>query len=837
MRSSHPLPVPRKSRSDHPPMETTLNIGREYIEGLPVAAIAGSVNESLRKTPRLVVTAPPGSGKSTLLPLTIAQDIPVGRIIMLEPRRAAARQIAMRMAQMTGGKVGGAVGYRMRFESQVSAATRIEVVTEGILERMLVDDPTLEGVSAVIFDEFHERSLTADLTLALTLEAQNLIRPDLRIVLMSATMDAAILCDALDAPLVEADGKMYDVEIIHADDADIFDCVPAVVSAVRRAWREQEGNILAFLPGVGEITRCKTVLDEALPDAVVLPLHGQLPAAEQYRAIEYNPQGTRKIVLATPVAETSLTIEGIRAVVDSGFYRAVRYDKSTGLSRLDTERVSLDMARQRAGRAGRLSEGVCYRLWSKATEHRMQENRTPEILSADLSGMILDIAAWGGGNAAELPWITPPPPGHVAEGQRLLSLLGAIEDNGSITAHGRRMASLPCHPRIANMLVRAGDSRLRALGADIAALLEEKDLVNDENDADINTRLALLRDRRGRREPGAWRRIINIAAQYRRMVRCDEDNSAVNPDDTGMLLASAYPERIAMRLSDGVYRLPGGENVRLNETDNLSACDFLAVAATGRRIFLASPVSRKTLADMASVHENISWNSREGRAVARRELRIGVLVIDSKPIAGPGPDVMADVIARAAVREGRTMFDFNDDVTRLQQRLAMVAEWHPELDIPDVSAEALMATAPEWLPLYIGKATTVQELRKIELCDVIRGIVGYENMAAVDRIAPSRFCLPCGREVRIDYRPGSPVPVVSARLQDCFGLLDTPRVDDGRRPVLMELLSPGFKPVQLTQDLRGFWSGTYFEVRKELRRRYPKHRWPDNPLEMGNGGF
>ena len=811
-------------------MGTPLRIRSEFTERLPVAAIAGQVNASLRRNPRLVVTAPPGSGKSTLLPLTISRDIPQGKIIMLEPRRAAARQIAMRMADMIGERPGETVGYRMRFESEVSASTRIEVVTEGILERMLVDDPTLDGISAVIFDEFHERSLTADLNLALTLEAQNLVRPDLKIVIMSATMDADALCAALKAPLVEAEGKMFDVSTVNCDDTDVFGCAADVAAAVRRAYREQDGNILAFLPGHGEILRCQSLLEDALPDAVILPLHGMLSPSEQYRAIEYNPRGRRKIVLATPIAETSLTIEGITAVVDSGLYRAVRFDSSTGLSRLETERISMDMARQRAGRAGRLSEGVCYRLWTKATEHRMRASRAPEILDADLSGMILDIAAWGGNNPAELPWITPPQAGHIAEGQRLLKLLGALDEKGSITPHGRRMASLPCHPRIANMLVCATDDRLRALAADIAAVLEDKDPVGDENDADINTRLALLRERRGRKDTGGWRRIANISAQYRRMVRCEEDNSTVNCDDTGMLLASAYPERIAMRLNDCVYRLPGGENVRLNEADNLSACDFLAVASTGRRIFLASPVGRKTLESIAVPHENISWNSREGRAVARRELRIGVLVIDSRPLANPGPDVMAEVIARAAVKDGRTMFDFNDDVTRLQQRIAMVAEWHPEFDLPDVSSDALMAAAHEWLPLYIGKATTVQELRKISLCDVIRGLVGYENMMNVDRIAPSRFRLPCGREVRIDYRPGSPVPVMSARLQDCFGLLDTPCVDDGRRPVLMELLSPGFKPVQLTQDLRGFWSGTYFEVRKELRRRYPTHRWPDDPV-------
>lgn len=813
-------------------MAESFSIKPEFTDSLPVASIAGEVNDSLCANPRIVVTAPPGSGKSTLLPLTIAQGLPSGRVIMLEPRRAAARQIAMRMAQMIGERVGGTVGYRMRFESEISDATRIEVVTEGVLERMIVDDPTLESIGAVIFDEFHERSMTADLTLALTLEAQNIIRPDLKIVIMSATMDAEALCKSLDAPLVEADGRMFDVAVLNSDDTDVFSCADDVASAVRRAYREQPGNILAFLPGQGEIMRCLAKLEEAIPDAVILPLHGMLAPVEQYRAIEYNPSGKRKIVLATPIAETSLTIEGIRTVVDSGLYRAVKYNPSTGLSRLETQRISMDMARQRTGRAGRLSEGVCYRLWTKATELRMQENRNPEILDADLSGMILDIAAWGGSDPASLPWITPPPAGHIAEAQRLLKMLGALDDNGVITPHGRRMAALPCHPRIANMLVRVSDGSLRALAADIAAILEDKDPINDENDADINTRIALLRERRQRKESGNWRRIISIAAQYRRMVRCAEDNSTVDSEDTGMLIASAYPERIAMRLKDGVFRMPGGENVLLNDSDNLSVHDFLAVASTGHRIFLASPIGRKALETLAVPYENISWSSRDGRVVARRELRIGVLVVGAKPLENAGQDAIVQVISRAAVKDGRTMFDFNDDVTALQERVAMVAEWHPEMELPSVTTESILASASDWLSLYIGSASSVAELKKIDMCSVIEGIVGYHSMAVIDRLAPTHIRLPGGRNAKILYRTGSSAPVVSAKLQDCFGLYDTPRVDDGKRSVLMELLSPGFKPVQLTQDLRGFWTGTYFEVRKELRRRYPKHRWPDDPFNI-----
>lgn len=808
-----------------------IKIDRRYMDGLPVSAVADRLNKALESRHAAVVTAPPGSGKSTLLPLTILQGQPEGKIVMLEPRRAAARQIALRMASMLGEKPGETVGYRMRFESKVSPRTRIEVVTEGVMERMLIDDPTLDGVTTVIFDEFHERSLTADLSLALTLEARNVLRPDLRIVLMSATIDVELLCRALGAELIEASGTLHNVEIVYGEDVGQDRCVPAVVSTVRKAWRCNEGNILVFLPGQAEISACCSALSEFLEDAAVFPLHGLLPPEEQYRAIEYNPAGRRKIVVASPIAETSLTIEGIKAVVDSGLYRRVEFTPSNGLSRLVTARISCDMADQRAGRAGRLSDGVCYRLWSKATESRMAACRTPEISEADLSRTVLDIAAWGGCRPENLPWLTPPPPGHLADARRLLTMLGALDEDGAITGHGRRMAALPCHPRIAGMLATAADDRLRALAADIAAILEEKDPVDDETDADIGTRIDLLRHQRVRGVSGRWRRIAVVAAQYRRLVRCAEDNSAVNADETGRLLANAYPERIAQRFGDGIYRLPGGENVRLNDGDALAVSEFLAVASVGKRIFLASPISREAVLERAKLHRNLSWNSREGRLTARDERRIGVLVVSSCHADDVSREEIVQTIANAAAKDGRSMFTFDENLARLQRRLEMVGEWHPEMEIPDVSDETLLATAPSWLPLYAGDATTAQELRKIDLCEVVKGLVGYQIMAGVDRLAPTHFKLPRGRVVRIDYRAGSPDPVLSARLADCLGLADTPCVDGGRRPVLVELLSPGFRPVQLTRDLRGFWTTTYYDVRKQLRGRYPKHPWPDNPLD------
>lgn len=801
------------------------------VSDLPVAEIADKVNASLAEVPRLVVTAPPGAGKSTLLPLTILETVTDGKIIMLEPRRIAAREIAVRMSAMLGEKVGQTVGYRMRFEAAVSAATRIEVVTEGILERMLVDDPFLEGVAVVIFDEFHERSLTSDLTFALVREAQKEFRPDLRIVAMSATIDAASLCEAMDAPLLESKGRMFDVDIVYGENTDSWNCAADVAATVKKAWRERQGDILAFLPGQGEILKCGELLGDSLGSTLICPLYGLLASDSQRVALRPSPAGMRKVVLATPIAETSLTIEGVNTVVDSGLCRTLKFNPATGLSRLETERISLDMATQRSGRAGRLGPGVCYRLWNKPIEHRMADCRRPEILDADLAPMVLEIASWGENNPARLPWITPPPPGHIASAVNLLKMLGALDDKGAVTELGHRLAALPCHPRIAIMLVLAADNSQKALAADIAALLEEKDPLADENNADINVRIEMLRRYRTAKS-GKWERINRIAAQYRRLVGAKEDNSSHNSEAVGRLIAKAYPERIAMQDDGARYRMASGDYVSLSADDDLCAEKYLAVASTGAHIFLAAHLSRESLDEVGSWRENVSWNSREGRTVARRELRIGVLVIATAPVDGDIREQVLQAICESAPKEGLTMFDFNDDVARLQIRLACAAEWHPELGIPDVSTESILASASEWLSLYIGKARSVQELRKIDMTAVIMGLLTYEQQQAVERITPARFVLPCGRSVRIDYRQGAEAPVISARLQDCFGLTDTPCLDGGTRPVLMELLSPGFKPVQLTQDLKGFWQNTYFEVRKELRRRYPKHAWPENPLEF-----
>ena len=889
---------------------STQDITRQWAS-LPASQIAVGVNEALHTNSSLVVTAPPGAGKSTLLPLTILSSLGEGeKILMLEPRRLAARQIAERMAQMLGEQVGETIGYRVRFESRVSKRTRIEVLTEGILTRMIVDDATLDGVSVVIFDEFHERSINSDLALALTRQAQQIIRPDLKVVIMSATIDTSNICAALQAPLIESEGRMFPVELHYADeDTDPRDIAAAAASTTIEAYKKYEGDILVFLPGQAEIEQCYELLSKsqhftASPSQpintsthqhlttstsqpttttphhlTIHPLYGNLSPEDQRRAIAPSAPGERKIVIATPIAETSITIEGVRVVIDAGLCRQVVFDARTGLSHLETVRISMDMATQRMGRAGRVAEGVCYRLWTKASEHLMAEQRKPEIEEADLAPMLLDTAAFGESDAEALPWLTMPPRAGVFKAKELLTALGAIDENGNITSIGKRMATLPCHPRIARMILATtnlttstpqgvhlsplGFCRLpeqevhqqhlttstshhtnTSLACDIAALLEEKDPLSETGGTDLTLRLSALRAARRKKQLGKWQRIAKIAAEYRRMAHTDEDNRDPAPTEVGLLVAYAYPERIAHSTNSiGGYRLASGANVQLDAADQQSAHSWLAVAslysATGTtgRVFLAAPIAPDDLEkEFVKEVDNIAWDTKQGCVVMQREQRIGKLILSQKPIHDADKERLKGIVCEAMKKDGLTMMAWSDKaVEQVQRRVAQVAAWHPEMALPDVSTEHLLSTAADWLPFYLEEGgrvkTSVQELRKLNLAEIIWNILPYEAQLEVDRLVPTHIEVPTGSHIRIDYRSGAEAPVLSVRLQECFGMERTPCVDDGRQPLLMELLSPGFKPVQLTQDLASFWQGTYFEVRKELRRRYPKHYWPENPLE------
>ena len=880
---------------------STQDITRQWAS-LPASQIAVGVNEALHTNSSLVVTAPPGAGKSTLLPLTILSSLGEGeKILMLEPRRLAARQIAERMAQMLGEQVGETVGYRVRFESRVSKRTRIEVLTEGILTRMIVDDATLDGVSVVIFDEFHERSINSDLALALTRQAQQIIRPDMKVVIMSATIDASNICAALQAPLIESEGRMFPVELHYADkDTDPRDIAAAAASTTIEAYKKYEGDILVFLPGQAEIERCFELLSKsqhltASPSQpintsthqhlntspsqpintstsqhlTIHPLYGNLSPEDQRRAIAPSAPGERKIVIATPIAETSITIEGVRVVIDAGLCRQVVFDARTGLSHLETVRISMDMATQRMGRAGRVAEGVCYRLWTKTSEHLMAEQRKPEIEEADLAPMVLDTAAFGESDAETLPWLTMPPRAGVFKAKELLTALGAIDENGNITSIGKRMATLPCHPRIARMILATTNlttstpqgvhlSQVHqqhlttstshhnntSLACDIAALLEEKDPLSESGGTDLTLRLSALRAARRKKQLGKWQRIAKIAAEYRRMAHTDEDNRDPAPTEVGLLVAYAYPERIAHSTNSiGGYRLASGANVQLDAADQQSAHSWLAIASlysapgTTGRVFLAAPIAPDDLEkEFVKEVDNIAWDTKQGSVVMQREQRIGKLMLSQKPIHDADKERLKGIVCEAMKKDGLTMMAWSEKaVEQVQRRVTQVAAWHPEMALPDVSTEYLLSTAAQWLPFYLEEGgrvkTSVQELRKLNLADIIWNILPYEAQLEVDRLAPTHIEVPTGSHIRIDYRSGAEAPVLSVRLQECFGMERTPCVDDGRQPLLMELLSPGFKPVQLTQDLASFWQGTYFEVRKELRRRYPKHYWPENPLE------
>ena len=889
---------------------STQDITRQWAS-LPASQIAVGVNEALHTNSSLVVTAPPGAGKSTLLPLTILSSLGEGeKILMLEPRRLAARQIAERMAQMLDEQVGETIGYRVRFESRVSKRTRIEVLTEGILTRMIVDDATLDGVSVVIFDEFHERSINSDLALALTRQAQQIIRPDLKVVIMSATIDTSNICAALQAPLIESEGRMFPVELHYADeDTDPRDIAAAAASTTIEAYKKYEGDILVFLPGQAEIERCYELLSKsqhftASPSQpintsthqhlttstsqpttttphhlTIHPLYGNLSPEDQRRAIAPSAPGERKIVIATPIAETSITIEGVRVVIDAGLCRQVVFDARTGLSHLETVRISMDMATQRMGRAGRVAEGVCYRLWTKASEHLMAEQRKPEIEEADLAPMLLDTAAFGESDAEALPWLTMPPRAGVFKAKELLTALGAIDENGNITSIGKRMATLPCHPRIARMILATtnlttstpqgvhlsplGFCRLpeqevhqqhlttstshhnnTSLACDIAALLEEKDPLSETGGTDLTLRLSALRTARRKKQLGRWQRIAKIAAEYRRMAHTDEDNRDPAQTEVGLLVAYAYPERIAHSTNSiGGYRLASGANVQLDTADQQSAHSWLAIASlysapgTTGRVFLAAPIAPDDLEkEFVKEVDNIAWDTKQGCVVMQREQRIGKLILSQKPIHDADKERLKGIVCEAMKKDGLTMMAWSEKaVEQVQRRVAQVAAWHPEMALPDVSTEHLLSTAADWLPFYLEEGgrvkTSVQELRKLNLAEIIWNILPYEAQLEVDRLVPTHIEVPTGSHIRIDYRSGAEAPVLSVRLQECFGMERTPCVDDGRQPLLMELLSPGFKPVQLTQDLASFWQGTYFEVRKELRRRYPKHYWPENPLE------
>ena len=811
-----------------------------HTTNLPIVDVIGEVKQHLQKENTLIVHAPPGAGKSTVLPLVLLEEswLKGQKIIMLEPRRLAARSIATRLAELLDEPVGKRVGYRIRFDNCVSKSTQLEVVTEGILTRMLQSDNALEGVGMVIFDEFHERSLFADVALALSREAQQILRPDLRIMVMSATLNMPQLTQLLNAPSVVSEGRQYPIEIHYEGDNDLK-LLPELTSRViTKAVEKHNGDILVFLPGEAEIKNTETILRSKHKEIAIHPLYGQLPPQKQFAAIMPSREGRRKIILATSIAETSLTIEGVKVVVDCGFSRTLKFNPNTGLSRLETVEITLDSADQRAGRAGRLGPGVCYRMWTKATHHRLNKHRTPEIEEADLASLALEMAIWGVDDINKLTWLTPPPKGHVRQANELLEQLDAVDD-GKITEHGKAIHRLPCHPRLAHMLLLAQNDDLTALACDTAAILEERDPLNRDAGIDINLRIeALRRYRTGSLKNKRLKHIAKISAQYQKMLNIDEDNSSVDPFETGLLLAYAYPERIAHATpgNNAQFKLANGNIAAAGHEDDLAHEDWLSIASVNARdgvgrIFLASPLNPRDLAPMVKTVESISWDTKRGGFSAFSELRIGSIILQQKPLQDYNIDQKIKAISDAVKKEGAWLLDFNPDVEQWQNRIICLRQWNKNNDWPDVSTSHLLATNYEWLSPYLADVKKPEDLKKIDLKKVLQNHLSYELQQLLDKLAPEKLQVPSGSNIKLKYGSSGEAPILAVRLQEMFGLLETPRVNNGKVKVLLHLLSPGFKPMQVTNDLNSFWANTYFEVKKELKARYPKHHWPDNPLE------
>ncbi len=798
---------------------------------LPVAEALPRLRQALDDGANAVLVAPPGAGKTTTVPLALLDAAwrGDGRIVVLEPRRLAARAAASRMAQLLGERVGQTAGFRTRLESAVSDATRIEVVTEGLLVRRLQSDPALDGVAAVLLDEVHERALEGDLALALCLDLQRVLRPELRLLAMSATLDGARLSALMNAPVIESAGRMHPVDIQHAarDVPDVRDLPEAMARAIRGALAEHPGevggDILAFLPGMGEIRRTETAL--AGCGAAVLPLHGDLPPAEQDRALRPDPDG-RRVVLATSIAETSLTVPGVRIVIDGGWRRTPRLDAASGLTRLATVRISRAAADQRAGRAGREAPGVAIRLWTTAAHRGLAPYDRPEIFEAELSGLVLDCAAWGTA-PADLPFPDPPPAGALAAGSALLAQLGALDAAGQITDLGRRMAALGAHPRLAAMMLTAGDPGAQALAAEIAALLEERDPMRGrEPPADIRLRLDALATG-GDIDRGVAHRVTRQAAQYRSRLRVRAE-----PDgDPGALLAAAFPDRIAQRRGEvGSFRLSGGGGAKLPAIDKLAHAPLLAVASldlkASARIRLAAPLDPDNLppALRAAITETVEsgFDAATGSVLSRRRRRLGALILDDRTVAAD-PAETAGVLARAVAADLAAL-NWTESARQLQAR---AARWRDiDAETPPLDDAALAASAEEWLAPYLYGVTRLSGAASLDLHQLLLDRLGPERARRIERELPTHVALPGGRAA-IDYL--QPVPVASARAQAFYGLAATPVLAGGRVPLRLSLLSPAGRPIAITGDLAGFWGGAWADARRDMRGRYPRHDWPEHP--------
>jgi ATP-dependent helicase HrpB len=801
---------------------------------LPVHDALPALKAALAERTACVLVAPPGAGKTTVVPLALLDEPWVlGRkLIVLEPRRLAARAAAARMAWMIGEKVGDTVGYRVRLQSRVSAKTRIEVVTEGVFTRMILDDPGLDGVAAVLFDEFHERSLDADLGLAFAKDAQGVLRDDLRLLVMSATLDGARVAALLDdAPVIESQGRMFPVETHYLGRDPRERIEDGVVRAVQRALADETGSVLAFLPGMGEIKRVAERLAERVrdPSVLIAPLFGALDPAEQDRAIEPAPHGTRKVVLATSIAETSLTIEGVRVVIDCGQARVPRFDPASGLTRLETVRVSRAAADQRRGRAGRLEPGVCYRLWDEPETRSLTPFARPEILEADLSRLALDLARWGAKDPTDLAFLDAPPKAAFTEARTLLQRLQALDATGALIDHGRALADLPLAPRLAHMVVEAAAAGQAERGARIAALLSERGLGG--TDIDLRHRLERLERDRSPKSRDA----LALAARWAQAAQRHAKTVRAHDADPGLLLAEAYPERIAQaRGKPGEFRLASGRGVFLDPTEALARERWLAVGELGGgeardRVLLAAALDEAALldafADRIESEDRIAPDAR-GKVQATRVRRIGALVIDERRLDTVSPEMIAGALLDGVRRDGLSALAWGERSEALRARVGFLRGFDPAW--PDLSDAALVETLDDWLaPLLIGR-TALKQIADAALESALADLIPWDLRRRLDQEAPERFEAPTGSRFRIDYAAEGG-PRVEARVQELFGLASHPTVAGGRAPLTLALLSPAHRPVQVTKDLPGFWKGSWAAVRSEMRGRYPRHVWPEDP--------
>lgn len=812
-----------------------------------VAAVSAHAN--------VVLHAPPGAGKTTRVPIALLDVIPPerGRIIMLEPRRIAAASAARWMAHLLGEDVGETVGYAIRFDRKVSEKTRIEVVTEGILTRRIQSDPALEGIAMVIFDEFHERSIHADLALAFCLDVQRSLRDDLKLLVMSATLDCGPVAELLGgAPVITSQGKAFPVEERYLPtDAGTYP-VQQVVDAAVRALRETEGDILVFLPGSGEIRRSAEQLAPLCSgkDIEIHPLYGDLPFVEQERAIM--PSKKRKIVLATNIAETSLTIEGVRVVIDSGFTRRLEHDPSTGMNRLLTVSVSRASAEQRKGRAGRLSPGVCYRLYSKHAVAAMLPFSPPEIMTADLAPLVLELAVWGVRNPLTLSWLNPPPSPAWESSRRLLFDLDALDLGGSATETGRKMASFPLHPRLAHLLMHAQELKVPRLGADLAAILSERDILRrpsgraDMCEPDITERLRVFDDWRagGEQRSGidvpALRAVDRTSRQLCRLL-CISDGhvgNARDPDMIARLLLAAYPDRIGKKREEGNGRflLAKGRGVRLSAACSLGSSEYIIalVLDAGKKgegtVHVACPLTEAIIRIGCSGHINtirqVYWDKGAQRISGAVEERIGAVVLTSKPFRPSDDEAIPLLCDTIATNPG--LLSSRAEAEQLRARVALMRRCFPEEAWPDLSASADAETVASWLAPFLADVRSADQLKQLDLLPVLKERLSWNQKRLLEERMPTHITVPSGSRIALDYASGD-VPVLAVKLQEMFGCADTPTVAGGRVKVLLHLLSPARRPVQITQDLKTFWTTSYFEVRKDLRGRYPKHPWPDDP--------